>query len=150
MHTGITGTTHTFVGDYTRYIHQNKSIHSQHLHNIKNNTNKKNTPKHITNCFNKRTTNKTNRSINSATQKIQGYIITLTTTHVQEAIKQGKNNLKHIGPLGFAFLTSMLKTALNNNIIPHIWKLANIVTIQKSNKDIDNLIQAHIPPLINC
>ena len=31
----------------------------------------------------------------------------------------------------------MLKTALNTNIIPHIWKLANIVTIPKPNKDID-------------
>ena len=33
---------------------------------------------------------------------------------------------------------SMLKTALNNNIIPHIWKLANIVPIPIPNKDIDN------------
>ena len=31
----------------------------------------------------------------------------------------------------------MLKTALNNNILPHIWKLANIVPIPKPNKDID-------------
>ena len=29
----------------------------------------------------------------------------------------------------------MLKTALNTNIIPHIWKLANIVPIPKPNKD---------------
>ena len=43
-----------------------------------------------------------------------------------------------MGPLGLAFLTSMLKTALNNNIIQYIWKLANIVTITKPNKDIDN------------
>ena len=46
--------------------------------------------------------------------------------------------LKHIGPLGLRFLTSMFKTALNNNIIPHIWKLAKIVHIPKSNKDIGN------------
>ena len=64
-----------------------------------------------------------------------------------EAIKQSKNNnsqgpdklnirhLKHIGPLGLAFLTSMFKTALNKNIIPHTWKLANIVPIPKPNKD---------------
>ena len=57
--------------------------------------------------------------------------ITLTTSQVQEAIKQSKNNnsqgpdklnirhLKHIGPLGLTFLTSMFKTALNKNIIPH-------------------------------
>ena len=31
----------------------------------------------------------------------------------------------------------MLKTAVNTNIIPHIWKLANIVPIPKHNKDID-------------
>ena len=67
------------------------------------------------------------------TQNIQGYIITLTTSQVQEAtisqvqeaIKQSKNNnsqspdklnirhLKHIGPLGLAFHMSMFKTALN-------------------------------------
>ena len=71
------------------------------------------------------------------------------TSHVQEAIKQSKNNnsqlsdklnirhLKHIGPLGLAFLTSMFKTALNQNIIPHTWKLVNIVPIPKPNKDTD-------------
>ena len=31
----------------------------------------------------------------------------------------------------------MLKTVLNTNIIPHTWKLANIVPIPKPNKDID-------------
>ena len=94
----------------------------------------------------KHATHKTNRHINRATHNIQGYNITLTTSQVQEAIKQSKNNnsqgpdklnirhLKHIGPLGLAFLTSMFKTALNKNIIPHTWKLANIVPIPKSNK----------------
>ena len=64
-------------------------------------------------------------------------------------MKQSKNNnsqgpdklnmrpLKHIGPLGFAFLMNMFKTALNKNIIPHTWKLANIVSIPKHNKDTD-------------
>ena len=113
-------------------------------------------PKHIANCFNKQFTNtvkhathKTNRHINRATHNIQGYNITLTTFQVQEAIKQSKNNnsqgpdklnirhLKHIGPLGLAFLTSMFKTALNKNIIPHTWKLANIIPIPKPNKDTD-------------
>ena len=32
----------------------------------------------------------------------------------------------------------MLITALNTNIIPHIWTLANIVPIPKPSKDIDN------------
>ena len=36
-------------------------------------------------------------------------------------------HLKHIGPLELAFLTSMFKTALNKNIVPNTWKLANIV-----------------------
>ena len=111
------------------------------------------TPKHIVNCFTKQftntvkhATNKTNRYINRATQKIQVHNITFTTSQVQEAIKQSKNNnshgpdklnirhLKHIGPLGLAFHTSMLKTALNTNIKPHIWKLANIVPIPKPTK----------------
>ena len=82
-----------------------------------------------------------------ATTPTHIYNITITTSQVQEAIKQSKNNnsqgpdklnirhLKHIGPLGLAFLTSMFKTALNKNIIPHIWKLASIVSIPKPNKD---------------
>ena len=53
-----------------------------------------------------------------------------SATHVQEdkQTKESKNNnsqcpgklnirhLKHIGPVGLAFLTSMFKTALSNNI----------------------------------
>ena len=98
-----------------------------------------NTPKHIATCS-------TNNSQPRNTQNIQGYNITLTTSQVQEAIKQSKNNnsqgpaklnirhLKHIGPLGLAFLTSMFKTALNKNIIPHTWKLANIIPIPNPTK----------------
>ena len=71
--------------------------------------------------------------------------------NVHGDIEQSKNNnsqgpdklnirhLKHIGPLGLAFLTSMFKTALNKNIIPHTWKLANIVPIPKPNKDTDKV-----------
>ena len=40
----------------------------------------------------KHATHKTNRYTNRATHKIQEYYITLTTTQVQEAIKQSKNN----------------------------------------------------------
>ena len=39
-----------------------------------------------------RATHKTNRSIDRETQNIQGYNITLTTSQVQGAIKQSKNN----------------------------------------------------------
>ena len=44
-------------------------------------------------------------------------------------------HLKHIGPLGLTFLTSMYTAALNKNIIHHMWKLANIIPIPKPNKD---------------
>ena len=106
------------------------------------------------NCCNKQFTNtvrhsthKTNRSIDRAFHKLLKHTITLTTTQVQEAIQHSKNNnsvgpdnlsirhLKHIGPLGLTFLTSMYTAALNKNIIPHMWKLANIIPIPKPNKD---------------
>ena len=46
----------------------------------------------------------------------------------------------------------MFKTALNKNLIPLIWKLANIVHIPKHKTEIDEetSIQDHIPPLRNC
>ena len=140
--------------DHTWSIQQSTSTHTKHFHNIQQQNHKD-----IANCFTKQfqtlsntakhATHKTNRYINRATHKIQGYNITPTTNQAQEAIKQSKNNnlqgpnklnirhLKHIGTLGLVFLTSMLKTALNTKIIPHIWKLANIITIPKPNKDID-------------
>ena len=146
MHTGITGTTHRFFGRRYTVYQQSTSTHTKIYITLKNKVTS--TPKHIV-LANNSQTHQTNRSMNRATHKIQGYSIALTTTQVQEAIKQRKNNnsqsphklnishLKHIGPLGLIFLTSMFKTALNNNIIPHIWKLAHIVPISKPNKDID-------------
>ena len=105
----------------------NRAPPTTHNHYITFNNKIANTPKHIANCFTKQFTNtvkhathNTNRSIDRARQNI-----TLNTSQVQEAIKQSKNNksqgpdkvnirhLKHIGPLGLAFLTSMYKTALN-------------------------------------
>ena len=146
---------HTYsLEDHTWSIQRSSTTHTKHIHNIQQQI--ATTPKHIANCFTKQFTNTvkhvthiTNRHINRATHNIQGYNITLTTSQVQEAIKQSKNNnsqgpdklnirhLKHIGHLGLAFLTSMFKTALNKNIIPHTWKLANIVPIPKPNKDTD-------------
>ena len=62
-----------------------------------------------------------------------------------------RGKIKHMGPLGLAFLTSMLTTALNTNIIPHIWKLANIVPIPKPNKDIDKSLSYMLICLLsNC
>ena len=143
--------------DHTLSIQQSTTTHTLNT-SITFNNKIATTPKHIANCFTKQFTNtvknathKTNRHFNRATHNIHGYNITLTTSHVQEAIKQSKKNnnsqrpdkinirhLKHIGPLGLAFLMSMFKTALNKNIIPHTWKLANIVPIPKPNKDTDN------------
>ena len=139
------------------YPTEHQHTHTKHIHNIQQqNSNYTQTHCelfHQTHCelfhqtIHIHATRKTNRHINRETHNIQGYNITLTTSQVQEAIKQSKNNnslgpdklnirhLKHIGPLRLAFLTSMFKTALNKNIIPHTWKLANIVPIPKPNKD---------------
>ena len=134
--------------DHARYIQQSTSAHTKHFRNIQqqNNNHTQTYCELFLQTIHKHATHKTNISINRATNKIHGNYITLTTTHVQEAIKQIKNNnsqgpdklnirhLKHIGPLGFTILTSMLKTALNTNIITHIWKLANMVPIPKPKK----------------
>ena len=141
--------------DHTWYIHQSATTHTKHFHNIQQ-QNSNYTQTHCTLFYQqftntvKHATHKTNRHIIRATHVIRGYNITLTTSQVQEAIKQSKNNnsqgpdklnirhLKHIGPLGLAFLTSMFKIAHNKSIIPHTLKLANIVPIPKPNKDTDN------------
>ena len=151
MFTGTTGTTHTCYGrPYMVYPIQHPN-YTQQLHHIQQQNNKHTQ----TYCelfhqtIHKHAPHKTNRSIDRAIQNIQGYNITLTTSQVQEAIKQSKNNnsqgpdklnirhRKHIGPLGLAFLTGIFKTALNKNIISHTWKLANIVPLLKPKKDID-------------
>ena len=73
------------------------TTHTKHIHNIQQ-QNSNYTQKHcelfhqpFTNTV-KRATHKTNRHINRATHNIQVYNITLTTSQVQEAIKQRKNN----------------------------------------------------------
>ena len=149
---GITGTTHTLFGRRTWSIQQSTTTHTKHIHNIKQ-QNSNYTQKHCE-LFHQTIhkhcqAHKTNKHINRATHNIQGYNMTLPTSQVQEAVKQSKNNnsqgpdklnirhLKHIGPPGLAFLTSMFKTVLNKNIIPHTWKLANMVPIPKPNKDTD-------------
>ena len=127
--------------DHTWSIQQSTTTHTKHIQNIQQQNS------NYIQTIHKHATHKTNKHINRETHYIQGYNITLTTSQVQEAIKQSKNNnsqgpdklnirhQKHIGPHGLAFLTSMFKTVLNKNIIPHTWKLANIVPIPKSNKD---------------
>ena len=117
--------------DHTWSIQQSTTTHTKHIHNIQQ-------QKQFTSTQHTKQTD-------TLTHNIQGYNITLSTSQVQEAIKQSKNSnsqgpdklnirhLKHIGHLGFAFLTSMFKTALNKNILPHTWMLANIVPIPKPN-----------------
>ena len=126
--------------DHTWSIQQSTTTHNKHIHNI----HQQNSNYTQTHC------ELFHQTIHKHCQARNTYNITLTTSQVQEAIKQSKNNnsqgpdklkirhLKHIGPFGLAFLTSMFKTALNKNIIPHTWKLANIVPILKPNKDTDN------------
>ena len=78
--------------DHTRYIQQSTSTHTEHIHNIQ----QQNSNHTQTRCelfhqtIIKHVTHTTNKSIDRATHKIQGYNITLTTTNVQEAI----NNVK--------------------------------------------------------
>ena len=110
--------------DHTWSIQQSTTTHTKHIHNIQQ-----------------------QNGIYTQTHCELFHNITLTTSQVQETLKQSKNNnsqgpdklnirhLKRIGPLGLAFLTSMFKTPLIKNIIPHTWKLANIVPIPKPKKD---------------
>ena len=142
--------------DHTCSIQQSTTTHTKHIHNIQQ-QNRNYIQTHcellVKQCETLSNTQHTKQT-NTLTEKHTTYKdktshSTLTTSHVQEAIKQSKNNnsqgpdklnirhLKHIGPLGVAFLTTMFKTALNKNIIPHTWKLANIVPIPKPNKDTD-------------
>ena len=151
MHTGITGTAHPLLRRpytvySTEYLHPQS--HTKQFHNIQqqNNNHTQTFCELFHKTIHKHATHKTNRSINRATHNIQGYNITLTTTEVQEAMKQSKNNnsqgpdklniihLNHIGPLGLSFFACMLTTAFsfNSNIIPHICKLSNIVPIPKN------------------
>ena len=114
--------------DHTWSIQQSTTTHTKHIHNIQQ-QNSNYTKTHCElfhqtihkHCQTRNTQNKQTHQQSN----IQGYNITLTTSQVQEAIKQSKNNnsqgpdklnirhLKHIGPLGLAFHTSMFKTALN-------------------------------------
>ena len=97
----------------TIYGLSNRAPPTTHNNSITFNNKFANTPKHFANCFTKHFCNHNS----------------------QCPAKLNIRHLKHIGPLGLAFLTSMSKTALNKNLIPHTWKLANIVPIPKPNKD---------------
>ena len=67
----------------------------QHAYSLKDLSNRAPSPLHYTNTV-EHATNKTHIYINRATQKIQGYNITFTTTLVQEAVKQNKNTYSQV------------------------------------------------------
>ena len=82
------------LDDHTHYIQKSTTTHTKHFHYIQQqNSNHQQTLRIVSQTIHKHCqTHKTNRYINRAIHTIQGYNITLTTTQVQEAIKQGKNN----------------------------------------------------------
>ena len=94
-------------------------------------------------------TNTTNRKITRKIIRLHPTQINITTEQVKAAIKKSQNNystrpdninikhLKHIGKLGLIYLTIIYNPALNDNKIPHVWKLANIIPIPKPNKGIN-------------
>ena len=130
-----------YLKDHTRSIQQSTCTHTKHSHNIQqqhsNHTKTYYELFHQTIHKQCQTRNTQYKDIHQQSNaQIQGYSITLTKTQVQEAIKLSKNNNSQ-GP---DILNIMLKTALNTNIITHIWKLAKIVPIQKPNKNIDKSI----------
>ena len=86
-----------YLEDHTQSIQRSTSTHTKHFYNIhqQNNNHTQTYCELFHQTIRKHATHKTNRSINRATHKIQGYNITLTTTQVQEAIK-------HICSLGLA------------------------------------------------
>ena len=94
-------------------------------------------------------TSTTNRKATRKVRRLQPTQINITTEQVQTAIKNSKNNnstgpdninikhLKNIGKNGLQYLTNIYNSAINDNQIPHVWKLANIIPIPKPNKDIN-------------
>jgi hypothetical protein len=92
-------------------------------------------------------TNRRNRLTDRKIKRMKGDPITITNEHTIDAIRLTKNNnstgpdkinikhLKHLGPLAVNYLTKILNLALNNYIIPYMWKLAKIVQVPKPNKD---------------
>ena len=101
--------------------------------------NNKITPKHIANCFTKQLTN----TVKHATHKTNKDTTSHSpTSQAQEAVKQSQNNYSQ-GPDKLNRLSwtciphEYVRTALNKNIIPHTWKLANIDRIPKTNKHTD-------------
>ena len=136
-----------------------KSNTPQPNRTIQFNTKDKSTAKSIAQSFNQQFTNSTphkthkiNRIIDRKTKKLNQNQVDVECfqTSVEQillAIKSTKNSnstgpdnisihhLKHLGPIALQYMTDLFNLALTNNTIPHIWKLAKIIPIQKPNKD---------------
>ena len=104
--------------DHTWSIQQSTTTHTKHIQNIQ-----------------QQNSNFTHTHCELFHQTIHKHCLARNTHNSQGPDKLNIRHLKHIGPLGLAILTNMFKTALNKNIIPHTWKLANIVPIPKPNTD---------------
>ena len=83
--------------------------------------------------------NEIDRHVDHKIKKLSTDKILLTTPQMRLAISNSTNNnsnetdsinirhLKHLGPLAIRYLTSLYKTALNTNTIPHLGKRATII-----------------------
>jgi hypothetical protein len=133
---------------------QNKKPQQSQNQTINFNNKTATTAKQTATLFNKQfvnvtkhSTNKTNRKTDRITKRLPKTQILITSPQVKQAIMDSTNNnstgpdninikhLKHLGPKAIEFLTALYNNALNNNTIPHIWKLAKIVPIPKPQKD---------------
>ena len=113
-------------------------------------------PKDIASAFNKQFIGTMPHKANTTDRKITGkysgciqLIYISPTDQVQAAMNSNKNNnstgpdninikhFKHIGKLGLKYLTGIYNAALNDNKIPQVWKLANIIPVPKPNKGIN-------------
>jgi hypothetical protein len=87
-----------------------------------------------------------NRKIDKTTKKLATEPIEILKEQTTAAIKQAKNNnstgpqdinikhLKHLCTAAVEYLTKIFNLAINQNIIPHKWKVAKIIPIPKAGK----------------
>ena len=99
-------------------------------------------------CIRKHQTNfRTRKVIKAVKSKPITSAPTITATMVLETIKKTKNSkamgpdgiapihLKHLGPLGYAFLAHMFNNSISKCQIPAIWKTSLVIPLAKPGKD---------------
>ena len=96
--------------------------------------------KQIANAFNKQFTNTIKHTASKVVDRNKRQSKAAKTT-----TQQGLNirHLKHLCPLGLNFLTQLHTLTLNTNIIPQVWKPANIIPIPKQRQKYRHLIQTN-------